>query len=254
MDFFFKKVKWLGDYYGNPTAYYPLKTPGVTTILSTIPDPDYESFVKDVGEEKAKVITQGAWDRGTALHTFLEHFIIELAKSKDPSKALQYTQVTSNKLLKDQNIPSDKIDKGRDLFFNFYYSDYANTYIDLIGTELNLYSPSLFYRGKADVFFKESYFGRVITDFKTSSKPVEKGTVKERKYKLQLGAYALAAEHMFKNQNVNINKASILVIQTNSTLIQEICCIDEDLKNQKNEFSKLVKQWHIDNNQDFLFN
>jgi ATP-dependent exoDNAse (exonuclease V) beta subunit len=253
LDFNSKKIKWLNDFYGNPTAYYPLKTPGVTTILDLIPDPDYEKFVQEVGEEKAKEITEAAWGRGLSMHVFIENFLKELAKSKDPSLALNHTQIISPKLLEQENVNSDRIDKGRNLFFNFYYSEYSKNYIDLIGTELYLYSPSLFYRGKADVFYNEKGVGRVVTDFKTSSKYIEKGSVKELKYKRQLGAYALALEHMLQDQDVKVNKASILAVQTKATTIQEIICQGDELEEQKEEFKTLAIKWHKINNQNFLF-
>jgi len=254
MDSFNKeKIRWLKDFYGNPSAYYPLKIPGVTAILDLIPDPDLEKFIKDVGEEKAKQIMEDAANRGKSMHLFIENFIIEFAKSKDPSSALQHTLTISPKTLATDKIPMDKIDKGREMFLNFYYSEYANSYYNLIGTELALYSPLLFYRGKADVFYNENGIGRVVTDFKTSSKLIKKGSIKELKYKRQLGAYALGLEHMLSKQDVKINKASLLVIQTKSTIIQEIVCCREELEQQKNEFEKLVKEWHYKNNQGFLF-
>lgn len=249
-----KKIKWLKDYYGNPAAYYPLKVPGVTTVLGDmIVDPEYLKFIEEVGEEKAKQITEAAWHRGTAMHSFIENFVKELAKSKDPSMALQHTQQVSPMLLEQEGVPMEKIDKGRELFLNFYYSDYANSYTDLIGTELVLYSPSLFYRGKTDVFFNENGIGRVITDFKTTSKFIVKGSVKEQIYKHQLGAYAIAAEEMFAEKQVKIAKASILAVHTKSTLIQEIVCQGDELEEHKEAFKTIVKAWHIKNNQGFLF-
>ena len=249
-----EKIRWFKDFYGNPTAYLPIKIPSVSSIIDLIPDPELEKFIKDVGEEKAKEIMENAQQRGKAMHKFIENFIKELAKSKDPSLALQYTLSISPKLLDEEKVSMDKIDKGREMFYNFYYSDYANAYIDLIGTELAIYSPYLFFRGKTDVFYNERVFGRVVTDFKTSSKLIEKGSTKELKYKRQLGGYVLGIEHMLKDQNIKINKASILVIQTKSTIIQEIICQNEDLEEQKREFENLVKDWHINkNNQSFLF-
>lgn len=248
-----KKVKWFKGYKDYPTAYYPLKVPGVTTVLELIPDPEWDQFIKEVGEEKAQQIREAAWNRGSSMHCFIENFVKELAKSKDPSMALQHTLTISPKLLEEESVPMEKIDQGREMFFNFYYSDYSNNYINLIGTELVLYSPFLFFRGKADVFYNENGVGRVITDFKTSSKPIERGSIKELKYKRQLGAYAIALEHMLKDQNIKIEKASILVITTKSALIQEIYCQGEELEEQKKEFETLVKQWHKINGQEFLF-
>lgn len=249
-----RKVIWQKGYKDLPQAYYPIKVPGVTSVLASIPDPDYDKFIQEVGEEKAKQITQAAMERGVAMHAFIENFIKELAKSKDPSMALQHTLGCSPSVLNEENIPMEKIDKGREMFLNFYYSDHSNAYTNLIGTELSLYSPSLFFRGKADVFYNMNGIGRAITDFKTSSKPIEKGSVKEYKYKLQLGAYALSFEEMLKDQNVVINRASILVVMTKSAILQEIICEGEELGNMKSEFKTLVRDWHIKNNQEFLFN
>jgi len=253
-NFNIKKVKWLKDFYGNPTAYYPLRVPGVTTVLGDmIVDPDYLKFVEEVGEEKAKQITEAAWHRGTSMHAFIENFLKDLAATKDPTSALRHTQQVTPALLEKEGVPMDRIDKGREMFFSFYHSDYANAYIDLIGTELSLYSQTLFFRGKTDVFYNEKGVGRVVTDFKTVSKPIQKGSIKELVYKRQLGAYALAIEEMLKDKDVKVQKASILAVNTKRYLLQEIVCEGLELEEQKNEFSKLVKQWHIKNNQGFLF-
>jgi hypothetical protein len=252
MDFKKENIRWLKDYYGNPSAYLQIKTPSVSAILEQIPDPEWEQFIKDVGEEKALKISKDAQDRGKSMHAFIETFIKEFAKTNDPSHALQQAQtITPKFLLENENVPLEKIDKGREMFLNFYYSKYANVYKDLIGSELFLYSPTLFYRGKTDVFYKELN-NKLVTDFKTSSKLIEKGSVKERKYKLQLGGYVYALEDMLKEQSVTINKASILVIQTKSTNIQEIFVEGDELEKQKEEFKNLVKQFHINNNQGFL--
>lgn len=211
-----KKVKWFKGWKDLPTAYYPLKVPGITTIINDmIPDPDMDKFVQEVGEEKAKQIMEAAAHRGTAMHAFMEHFIKKLAESKDPSLALQFTEKTTVPLLEKEGIPLDKIDKGRDMFHNFYYSDYSNAYINLIGTEMPIYSYKLFFRGLIDVFYNELGIGRVVSDFKSSSKPIDPESIKMKKYKRQVGAYALAVEHMFKDKNVKIDKHLFLLYKLN---------------------------------------
>lgn len=242
------------DYYGNPSAYYPLRTPGVTTVINDlIPDPEWDEFVKEVGEEKAQQILEAAGQRGTAMHCFIENFILAYSKSGDPSRALKYTQEVSCDMLTEQNIPSNKIEKGRELFFNFYYSDYSSVYKNIISTEMPVFSPFLFYRGKIDLFYNIPHIGKSILDFKSSSSTIKKGSTKEKKYKLQLGGYALGVEHMFAQKNIKINKSSFLIIMTNSNIISEITCENEELEEQKNEFKTLIKEWHIKNKQSFLY-
>jgi hypothetical protein len=247
-----REIIWLNDNYGNPTPCYKsdIKPPSVSAILDLIIDPEFEQFVRDVGEEKAKEIREAAANRGKSFHTFTENFIKELALRKDRQKALLHTLNVSPSLLEKENIPNHKIAEGRDLFYNFFYSDYSTRYVLLIGTELPVYSPILFYRGKLDVLYDEPGCHNVITDFKAYSKEVVEGSVKEIKIKRQLGAYALALEHM---KNIKVTKASILAVIKSSSSIQEIICEGKELEEQKMEFEKLVRKWHELNGQNFLF-
>ena len=167
-------VRWTVDKRGLPEAYYKIKTPSVSAILNLIPDPELEIWVQKVGKAVADEIMTQASYRGTALHTFIEQFIGTYSKTKDASEALRMTQTQSPQILQKQNIPINKIDEGRDLFYKFYYSEFPTKYSETIAMELGLYSPSLFYRGKLDVFFKERIFGLAITDFKTSNGYIKK--------------------------------------------------------------------------------
>ena len=87
-------------------------------------------------------------------------------------------------------------------------------YTNLISTEMGVHSPSLFYRGKIDVFFQNKIFGLAITDFKTSNGYIKKGSVKELKYFLQLGAYSNCIDELYKHKNVTCKFASILCVNT----------------------------------------
>lgn len=254
------KVKWGKNYYGLPQAYYfinesesiKLKTPSVTTIINEcIPDPEFEAWIQKMGQEKVDAIMQAAAYRGTAMHLFIENFLRPYSKYSDVSKALRLTQEYSPAELKKDGVPDNKIDEGRDLFYKFYYSDYANHYNNLLGLEIPLYSNTSFFRGKADVFFKDRIYGNVVTDFKTSSGFIKKGSTKEFKYKCQLGGYSLALEEMY---NMKINRSSILCINTKSDNLQHIICEGAELKEFKSQFKTFSKEWHINNNQSQLIN
>jgi len=257
MDFKFDltQVKWVKGYYDLPEAYIKLKIPSVTTILNEmVPDPDLEKWKSDVGEEQAKKISESAGNRGTSMHTFIENFINILTKTKDPSEALKYTQIESQKILESLSIPQDRIDIGRDLFYNFYQSDFVNLYNQVINTELTLFSKKYFFRGKLDVIYKELLYGICVTDFKTSSSNIKKGSIKEKKYKLQCGAYCIAIEDMFEEKNIKINKSSILCMNTKTNGVQNIEIIGDELNSYKEEFKTLLREYHIKNNQEFLVN
>lgn len=252
-NFDLKNVKWTTGWKDLPEAYYRIKTPSVTAILGEmIPDPEFEEWVRKMGKEKVDQIMTLAGYRGTGMHCFIENFITPYSKSKDPSEALRVTQEISPPMLEKELVPPDKINEGRDLFYKFFYSEFPTQYAEMIAMELGLYSPSLFYRGKLDIFYMNRMFGPSITDFKTSSGFIKKGSVKEYKYKCQLGGYAKALEEMYAAKKLVIKRTSILCVSTKAEGLQEIVCDGKELEEYKNIFSQLVRDWHIKNGQGYL--
>ena len=236
-----------------PECVYKITVPSVTTILSSeIPDPDYDKWVLAMGKAKVDKIMSDAANRGSAMHVYLENFIENFSKTKNIAEALKYTQEKSIIQLREENIPEDKIKEGLELFYKFYYSDYVNLYDNVVAIELPIYSPSLFYRGKLDIFYKDKLFGFSITDFKSSNGKIKKDSIKEIKYFLQLGAYANCIDEMYKSKNLIIKRASILCIDKKSEKLQEIECSGNKLEDYKEQFKTLVKQYHIKYEQDYL--
>ncbi|MEG1141339.1 MAG: PD-(D/E)XK nuclease family protein [Clostridia bacterium] len=242
------KLDWRKNERGYADGYLKLKIPSVSTVLGTIPDPEFDQWKIDMGD-KADAILEAAGHRGTAMHCFLEHFCKEMTVCKDKNIAIKKCLDISFKTLNEENIPLDKINKGRNMFYNFFYSEYPERFTNVIASELKLYSPTYLYRGALDIAY--NYNGLVISDFKSASSYLKPGTVKEQKYKTQLGAYALMVEDMSKK--TKIDKSSIICLSTNSENIQEICIEKEELEYYKEEFKKLVFNWHRDTNQEFLF-
>lgn len=248
-------IKWFKGYKDLPEAYYKLKIPSVSKIVNEIPDPEFEKWKEEMGEEKVEFIMQQAAYRGTAMHCFIENFLNELKSSGDPSKALRYTQETSPKILEKEEVPEKKITMGRNLFYNFYDSEFCSNEIKILGTEVLFYSPKLFYRGFVDLLYQQSLKGISVTDFKTTSSRIQKDSVKEIKYKTQLAAYALGLEDLYeqKEKNVKIEYASVLAMHTKSESIQQIICEGSELEKYKTYVKELVQKWHENNNQGFLF-
>jgi len=248
-----KKVRWIIGWKNIPEAYYPIKVPGVTSVINEIvPDPEYEEWIRRVGQAKVDEIMTAAGYRGSAMHCFIQQFITTLSKTKDASEALKFTQINSPIILKKENIPDYKIDEGRELFYKFYYSDYSTNYTIPIGIELGIYSPTLFFRGLVDIFYMDRVFGPAVTDFKTSSGYIKKDSVKELKYKLQLAGYVIALEEMYKDKKLFIKRSSILCVNTKKEVLQEIICEGKNLEHFKEEFKTLIKQYHIKYNQRHL--
>ena len=246
-------VKWQKGSHGLPEAVYKIKVPSVSTIIGEmIPDPEWDEFVASVGKEKADQIMVSAGNRGSSMHIFIESFITKYTQSKDISEALKYSQEESPKILLSENIPQNKIEEGRNLFYKFYYSAYSNQYSDMLALELGIYSPSLFYRGKLDILYKDKVFGLSLTDFKSSNGKIKKGSTKELKHKHQLGAYANCLDEMYKEKGLIINRATILCVDKQSDTLQEIECVGKELQEFKEKFKTLVKEYHIKHNQEYL--
>ena len=247
------KIQWVKDDRGLPQPMYKIKIPSVTTILGEmIPDPEFDEFVAKVGKEKADQIMTAAGNRGSSMHTFIENFITKFNQTKDVSEALRFTQEESPRVLQLDSIPLDKIEEGRKLFYKFYYSDYPNVYSDMLAMELGIYSPTLFYRGKLDILYRDKIFGISLTDFKSSNGKIKKGSTKELKYKYQLGGYANALDEMYKDKGLIINRASILCVDKQSEILQETELVGKELQEYKDKFKTLIIEYHKKYNQEYL--
>jgi len=161
------------------------KLPSVTTILSSTQDASKaESLAKwkaKVGEVEAERIKNTAATRGTAMHTYLEHYI-------KGGKVLDLTDVGREASSMGQTI----IDKG--------FDDLEEVW----GVECTLFYPGL-YAGQTDLC--GVYQGREsIIDFKQSNKPKRAEWIED--YKLQLVAYATAHDCIF---GTNIEQGVILM-------------------------------------------
>lgn len=246
-------VKWIRGSYGLPEAVHKIKVPSVSTIIGEmIPDPEYDQFVASVGKEKVDAIMISAGNRGSSTHMFIETFIKKYSVSRDISEALRVTLEESPKILKENLIPDNKIEEGRNLFYKFYYSDYVRQFVDMLAIEMGIYSASLFYRGKLDILYNDKLFGLSLTDFKSSNGKIKKGSTKELKNFYQLGGYANALDEMYKEKRVIINRASILCVDKQSDILQEIELSGVALSEYKQKFKELVKEFHIKHGQEYL--
>lgn len=243
------KSGWPGAY---TTEGKKLKTPSVSDVVNSKDDPELDNWIKEVGEEKAAIISKMAMDRGTSMHKFLENYYIALRRKGDPKKSLLYTQKKTLMDLEDEYIKDVSIKVGRKLFYQIKetFEDKKEIY-KVLGTEKKIIGYDLGYRGMYDINYLKhippTKFLNIIGDYKSSSKYIPKGSTKERKYKLQLSGYWYAYELMTGN---NLDGAKIWVSVKNEGT-QEISIIDkEEYKDLFEEFKELAYHFHKSNNQD----
>lgn len=245
-----KDISWEKGFKDYPTAYLKLKTPSITTIISDmIDDPEFEEWKKNVGEDAEKILKYCA-DRGTSMHVFCENFYPKYTETKSKPLSLEHTLIESPKILINEGILENSIIKGRDLFYKLYNSGITDKICDVKGTEIKLHSPKLFVRGALDILYVDN--GKLyVSDFKNGSKPIITGSIKEMKYKVQLGGYAQMIEDK-SNGGIKVSGSSIICANTANTEVQEILLEGEELQFYKDTFSELAKGWHEKNNQGFL--
>lgn len=211
--------------------------PSVTTILSLVSSAYLADLEREIGKDELKKISDRAAIRGTAMHKFLENFVICLKKCGDLEKSLLYTQRKStDELLHD--FDKATVDSGRALFYNIYHSGMFKDVKKVLLSEGFLYSEKYLYAGATDFCFADWASKIVITDFKSASSPRGEETVK--KYKLQGGAYSIAFEEMYDRK---VDRIEIWISHPDG--IQREIVSGADLTESKGMFLEYANQFRL---------
>jgi hypothetical protein len=165
--------------------------PGVTTVLgATKSDKDkvgLERWKASVGEEEAARICKVATDRGTAMHTRIEHL---LAPEQVTEAELQAAMAN---------------DAANDFFDSMapVLADVSNSLL----IEGTIWHPSGF-AGSADAL--ANYRGELtLLDWKTASKPKRKDWIDD--YRCQAAAYCAGMNRVYQSQGLRVGRAAIAI-------------------------------------------
>ena len=207
------------------------KLPSVTTILDkTKPEKSRQALNKwkrRVGEEKAQQITTEAANRGTRMHTYLEHYV-KTGEIK-PAGTNPYAWAS-------HAMAQTVIDQGLKKVDEFW------------GVEIPLYFPNL-YAGTTDgcgIHLGEE----AILDYKQTNKPKREEWIDD--YKLQLVAYALAHNEVY---GTKIRKGVVLMcvrpeLDAQCNIIkppqyQEFVLQSEDFDHWEQEWWKRLELYYL---------
>lgn len=164
-----------------------LKLPSVTTILDrTKPEEKKQAlneWRKRVGVEKAQQITTEAANRGTRMHSYLEHYVLTGELKERGSNPFSWPS---------HAMAQEVINKGLVKVNEFW------------GVEIPLYFPGI-YAGTTDgagIHLNE----QAILDYKQTNKPKKKEWIED--YFMQLCAYAEAHNEVY---GTDIRKGVILM-------------------------------------------
>jgi hypothetical protein len=210
--------------------------PSVTSVLSLKSSSYLADLEEKIGKEELQAISSKAALRGTAMHKFLENYMVCLKHKGDADSCLLYTQRKSTDALL-HDMDKERVDSGRSLFYNIYHSGIFDNIEKVIFTEKFLYSEKHKFAGATDFGFIDKQKYIVITDFKSASSPRPEDVV--NKYKCQAAAYSIAFEEMHKKP---VQRGEIWISHPDGLQIEEVS--GKEMEEKKEEFIDLCNTYH----------
>jgi len=193
------------------------KLPSVTTILSACQSPEKKASLANwkakMGDKVADEIRDTAAARGTAMHTYLEHYL-DGTGYKDLTPLGVQAEVMANKII----------------------AAGLGDLEELWGLETTLYYPDL-YAGATDVV--GVYAGQpAIIDFKQSNKPKRREWIQD--YFEQLGAYTMAHNQVYGTKI----QSGIVLMCTKDFLFQKFEVSGREFVRHQHAFLRKVDQYY----------
>jgi len=193
------------------------KLPSVTTILSACQSDEKKASLAawkaKMGDKAADEVRDTAAERGTAMHTYLEHYL-DGTGYKDLTPLGKQAEVMANKI----------IESG------------LGDLEELWGLETTLYYPDL-YAGATDVV--GIYAGQpAIIDFKQSNKPKRREWILD--YFEQLGAYTMAHNQVYGTKI----QSGIVLMCTKDFLFQKFEVSGREFVRHQHAFLRKVDQYY----------
>ena len=190
------------------------RLPSVTTILGKTKDQKFlQDWIAKKGAKEAERIKNVSSARGTAMHNFLEHYI--LGDGYDDLTGLgQEAKAMAEKVIEIGLAPVEE-----------YY-----------GSEVTMYYPGL-YAGSTDLVCSHNGDDTIV-DFKQANRPKKREWIED--YYLQIAAYAMAHDYVHGS---TINKGVIMVC-TPDLYYQEFVITGAELRQYKHKFLKRLDMYH----------
>ena len=198
------------------------KLPSVTSILSATKSEEDKAAImawkKRVGQDESERIKTEASVRGTSMHSFLEQYLLG---------KLNMQLIEENNKVKE--MAQEIIENG-----------IKEKLTEIWRVEATLYYPNK-YAGTTDCV--GIYQGReTIIDFKQSNKLKKEEYIEE--YYLQLGAYSLAHDIVYKTKITQ----GVVLLCTVDNFFQRFMIDGNRLKDYQNKFLERVEQYYLQKN------
>ena len=193
------------------------KLPSVTTILSATQSPEkkakLEEWKKRVGTQQADRIRDVSAMRGTAMHTYLEGYI-----------------------LGENHLDLTSIGREAERMGKVVIESGLGDLEEVWGSEVTLYYPGL-YAGATDVV--GMYAGKpAIIDFKQTNKPKQREWIED--YFVQLAAYAMAHNQVYDTKI----QSGIILMCSKDCFFQKFEVHDDEFQGYMHQFLRRVDEYY----------
>jgi hypothetical protein len=218
----------------------PLILPSVTTVLKLVKNEKYEKLRIEFGEKRWDKIMHDAAERGTIMHTMLELFLLEWAKDKNVDRSLKKAQIYAiEESRKEDGKYLGYVNKGRDLFWNFYHDKFWENISEIVDNEVFLYITFKGgWAGACDFVYRDLEHNLIVEDFKSSTSFKEEDDIFG--YKLQISAYMFMCAEKYGEVP---KMGKIRVSNEQSSEIQTFIVHDYELKHYLSHFIELAKEF-----------
>jgi len=202
---------------GSGTRVYDIvgyRLPSVTTVLGATKNTDFiKKWKAKVGEQEADRIKNHSSNRGTAMHKFLEHYVLG-TNIIDLTGIGQEARPMADKIIEVGLAPVEE-----------YY-----------GSEVTLHYPGL-YAGSTDLVCLHNDM-ETIVDFKQSNRPKREEWIED--YYMQIAAYAMAHDYVYGSKI----KQGVIMVCTPDLYYQEFKIEGLELRRWKHKFLKRLDMYN----------
>ena len=235
-----KAYPWGRAYIVEGVSEAPLILPSVTTVLKLLKNEKYEMLRKQFGDKRWDKILHDAAERGNVMHRMLELFLLEWAKEKNVDRSLKKAQIFAiEESRRDEGKFTKYVDKGRDLFWNFYHDNFWENILEVVDNEAFLYTTFKGgWAGACDFVYRDIEHNLIVEDFKSSTSPKDEEDILS--YKLQIAAYMFMCAEKY-NEVPKVGKIRIANEQTSD--IQTFEVHDYELKDYLSQFIDLCEKF-----------
>ena len=235
-----KNYPWGRAYVIKGVSDTPLILPSVTTVLKLVKIEKYEKLREEFGEQKWSKIMSDAAERGNILHRMLEIFLLEWAKEKNVERSLKKAQIFALEESRKENGKYAKIvERGRNLFWNFYHDNFWENISEIVDNEVFLYTTFKGgWAGTTDFVYLDTNGDLVVDDFKSATFAKDEDDILA--YKLQIVAYMfMCAEKYGKVPAMG----RIRISNENTDQLQTFVVHDWEMKDYLKKFIELLTQF-----------